>query len=161
MKQHLPMTLLSERERELVRDFLHETYLEGGRGLWLVAKKYVIVSYWYHFLTYTGAGSENTVWNMIHMVKNMNYGYADRAIRNGISFVVAGILPWEDVDDIDPFWHRYYRGFKIKTIMDEKLTSMKQFHEELVHLLQSALEERTFLKIMNVNIPLPSIDTPF
>lgn len=158
MKQHLPMPLLSERERKLVRDFLHEAYLEGGRGLWLVAKKYVIVSYWYHFLTYAGRGSENTVWNMINKVKNMNYGYVDRAIRNGIIFVVASILPWEQVDDDDPLWQGYYRGFKRKTIMDEKLISMKQFHKEFVHLFQRALEERVLLKIMNVNIPLPSID---
>ena len=155
------MPLLSERERKLVRDFLHEAYLEGGRGLWLVAKKYVIVSYWYHFLTYAGRGSENTVWNMINKVKNMNYGYVDRAIRNGIIFVVASILPWEQVDDDDPLWQGYYRGFKRKTIMDEKLISMKQFHKEFVHLFQRALEERVLLKIMNVNIPLPSIDTPF
>lgn len=155
------MTLLSERERKLVRDFLHEAYLEGGRGLWLVSKKYVIVSYWYHFLTYAGRGSENTVWNMIQMVKNMNYGYVDRAIRNGITFVVAGILPWEQVDDDDPLWEGHYRNFKIKTLLDKNPASMKQFHKEFVHLFQSALEERALLKIMNVNIPLPSIDTPF
>ena len=160
MKQHLPMMTLSDREKELIKNFLHEAYLEGGRGLWLVAKKFVTVSYWFHMLTYEGRVKEYTVWNIIRRMYGYK-GYRPGNINSNIVCEVACLYPWEQIDDNDPLWEGNYRSFKIKTILDKNPLSMKQFYEELNQMFNTAREEADMLKRMNIDIQQPVIDTPF
>ena len=162
MKQHLPMMTLSEREQTLVKNFLHEAYAEGGRGLWLVAKKYVMVSYWIPMLTYEGRGTEDTVWNIVRRVYGYN-GYEPGHMYDNIKCEVAAIFPWEQnrMGDNDPLWEGNYRSFKIKTILDKNPLSMKQFYKELNNLVELAREEMDLLKRVNIMPQSPAIDTPF
>jgi len=161
MKQHLPMKQLSEREIELIKLFLHDAYVEGGRGLWLIAKKYVIVSYWFHILTYEGRSANYTVWNMINKVRIDRGEDVSKCIEEGLLQEIAAIFPWEQVDDNDPLWEGFYRKFKIKTLLDKNPASMKQFYLEFNKFIQEAYEEILLLKRLNVVVPLPAIDTPF
>jgi len=161
MKQHLPMKQLSEREIELIKLFLHDAYVEGGRGLWLIAKKYVIVSYWFHILTYEGRSANYTVWNMINKVRIDRGEDVSKCIEEGLKCQIACIYPWEEVDDDDPLWEGFYRKFKIRTLLDKNPASMKQFYLEFNKFIQEAYEEILLLKRLNVVVPLPAIDTPF
>lgn len=154
------MKELSEREIKLIKTFLHDAYAEGGRGLWLVAKKYVMTSYWFHMLRYEGRAKEYTMWNVIRRLYGYN-GYKPGHIYDNIKCEVAAcIYPWEQVDDDNQLWDGNYRGFKIKTILDKNILSMKQFYLELNELIQRGKEEIDLFNIMNVNIPLPAIDAP-
>ena len=161
MKQHLPMITLSDREKELIKLFLHDAYIEGGRGLWLIAKKYVTVSYWFHMLTYEGRSSDYTVWNMINKVRIDRGEDVSKCIEEGLKCEMACVYPWEKVDDDDPLWEGHYRNFKIRTLLDKNPTSMKQFYLEFNKFLQEAYEEIQLLKRLNLNVPPPAIDTPF
>ena len=155
------MKQLSEREIELIKLFLHDAYVEGGRGLWLIAKKYVIVSYWFHILTYEGRSANYTVWNMINKVRIDRGEDVSKCIEEGLLQEIAAIFPWEQVDDNDPLWEGFYRKFKIKTLLDKNPASMKQFYLEFNKFIQEAYEEILLLKRLNVVVPLPAIDTPF
>ena len=155
------MKELSDREKKLIKVFLHDAYVEGGRGLWLVAKKYVMVSYWFHMLTHEGRGANYTVWNMINKVRIDRGEDVSKCIEEGLLQEVAAIFPWEQVDDNDPLWEGHYRYFKIRTLLDKNPASMKQFYLEFNKFIQEAYEEIQFLKRLNLDVQTPAIDTPF
>lgn len=167
MRQHLAMPLLSDRERKLIGEFLREADLqgEGDRGLWFMAKKFVMTTYWFHISCFEGRSAQFTVWNMLNRVYLNENNKSQRArpsgsIETALTYEIACVTPWDYIDDDDPLWDGQYRNMNIRTLLDKSPTSMKQFYDELKEMINDGKKNDDYYKQIGIKLLAPAIDTP-
>lgn len=143
--KHLEMTNLSEREKELIKAFLREAYIDGGRPLQFVAKKFIMANYWYHNYCPFAFGIEYTVYRILSKIMNIKKSIINREnLKQLLIEEIYCIYPWEQIDDNDPLWTlTIYRGVGARTIFNTDPHSMKTFMADLTHMMK---REREFSK---------------
>ena len=162
MKQHYGMTELSDREKKLIAQLIHDAVKEGGTPMRLVVKKFIMVTYWTHMTLWSYFDAFDTVYNTLSRILPPETG---ETIEDAIKREVYGISPWEKLGDNPEYYNPIYRKITSNLILSKDQDSMRPFEMELKKAIEDNQEStKAFLDSSlgaNSRYITPAIDYPF